>query len=99
MSKSATHIQHTPGPWMVNGTAIEGGDMHLASVIDARDNPIDAVEVEANARLMAAAPELLEALQKIAEVAGDPRLRVNSERAYAYIHKTALSAIAEAEGR
>jgi hypothetical protein len=55
--------EHTPGPWEVNGNAIEGGNMHLASVIDERDIPIDATEVDANARLMAAAPDLLEALQ------------------------------------
>lgn len=52
----------TPGPWEVKGTSIQGGNMHLASVTDERDIPVDPVEAIANARLMAAAPQLYEAL-------------------------------------
>ncbi len=63
--------QHTPGPWRINGSVITAqGDMKLTVAIvpckaDAR--PLaDAAAVsfaqrDANARLIAAAPELIEA--------------------------------------
>lgn len=50
---------HTPGPWRVSGKAtINGGRGWIASVSTLNRN--------ANARLIAAAPELLEALEQIA---------------------------------
>ena len=52
---------HTPGPWKVNH----------GSVYTIDDKPITgsfATEREANARLIAAAPELLEALEDILAV-------------------------------
>lgn len=66
MSDTATSQKHTPGPWHVG---IRDGypdifdkDGHwLASI------PWDAelIDVQSNARLIAAAPELLEALQEV----------------------------------
>ena len=59
--------KHTPGPWHVlvrpqaNTYEVFGGK--LSSSIDAR---------AANARLIAAAPDMLEALQAIAEAEGQP---------------------------
>jgi hypothetical protein len=53
--------KHTPGPWRVNGECIEygpfvaGDGWCVAKIV--RDPP----ETEANAHLIAAAPELLEA--------------------------------------
>lgn len=61
--------RHTPGPWRIveksddERLSIEAGDMFIA-----RTDPCMAQE--ANARLIAAAPDLLEALQ---EVLGYPR--------------------------
>lgn len=57
---------HTPGPWTINGTAIEAEDKEqrgilIAHVFDEDDN--GAAEHDANARLIAAAPELLERLK------------------------------------
>ncbi len=73
MNKETT--KHTPGPWkardcFTNGQpveyAIETRDAWLASVhITGPKNGFDCEEAEANARLIAAAPELLEALKKV----------------------------------
>lgn len=56
---------HTPGPWTFgyfgcNGYCIQGGGKHIAtSILYKKDGG------EANSRLIAAAPELLAALQAI----------------------------------
>jgi hypothetical protein len=70
---------HTPGPWRVTGPNIRAGDALLAMVTDhwANETTPDA-EKMANARLIAAAPELLAALQAILhdtthDLAGLPR--------------------------
>jgi len=63
-------MKHTPGPWdwMAVGANASGG--HHLYIIDAANRKIcacwgKAEEKEANARLLAAAPDLLEALQEI----------------------------------
>lgn len=64
-------MKHSPGPWKVLFTYhVEGesGDGHTAEIsyhLDSEDIPTEA-EVEANAKLMAAAPDLLFAC-KLAE--------------------------------
>jgi hypothetical protein len=74
---------HTPGPWTVlppesgtddylrvRGTRL-GGRYKIANVLSAVPlgaNPIEAEEASANARLIAAAPELLEALRAAQEL-------------------------------
>ena len=55
--------KHTPGPWIADGAQIFTSDTNVAQANGYR---IDRETVAANARLIAAAPELLEALQKIA---------------------------------
>ena len=66
-------MKHTPGPWFENGVTVMTGPTdsdpcgyslaHVLNpykwVVGARDR------VEANARLMAASPEMLEALQSL----------------------------------
>ena len=68
--------EHTPGPWFVNGPwHIQADTKTAIPVIVAQITPLrsgDNEEREANARLIAAAPELLEALEEALEV-----LRVN----------------------
>ncbi len=68
--------KHTPGPWFVNGhenytkyveARIGGG---LLQEVAACGPTEQQEQQEANARLMAAAPELLEALQGMIEVYG-----------------------------
>ena len=70
-------LQHTPGPWVFTGSMhekaylVNGGDKYICSVWDhlrEDDNghPIDMdKEMQSNARLIAAAPEMLEALIEI----------------------------------
>ena len=56
--------EHTPGPWKVVGTEIWGANVKIASGRGAYDEK-DRQKNKANARLIAAAPDLLEALRKI----------------------------------
>ena len=58
--------KHTPGPWKVDGTYIYEveQDKIIAEVETYNDNELP---YEANARLMAAAPELLEFVEDVAE--------------------------------
>lgn len=70
---------HTPGPWAIEEgdreTHIVGGEAILAYC---PDWPCAPQEQEANARLIAAAPELLEAAESLLDVVGvridDPRI-------------------------
>jgi hypothetical protein len=65
---------HTPGPWFVAEGANHEGDYAPAGSVRNETWWIakveDAPEAEANARLIAAAPELLEALRKIEQGEG-----------------------------
>lgn len=64
---TATKTAHTPGPWALEANEVRAGDNLIADVmggegtrfIDDKDN----TECLANARLIAAAPELLEACE------------------------------------
>ena len=60
--------KHTPGPWVViDGTAIWSKSFQTNTAIAKVNRRIDDT-TRANARLMAAAPDLLEALQELAEM-------------------------------
>jgi serine kinase of HPr protein (carbohydrate metabolism regulator) len=64
--------KHTPGPWIANGYAIEQAETvdRLHTYVIAflhRDDDRDDVEQEGDARLIAAAPEMLDALKEIRE--------------------------------
>lgn len=76
------NTKHTPGPWSIdqNDLALRGQFLDIntdyagvlvASVVDL---DYDRPECEANARLIAAAPELLESLQEILD-ASDAELK------------------------
>jgi len=89
-------MKHTPGPWHRNipadgkyPTVFAGRNQHVAVASQQKDS----AETEANISLIAAAPDLLEALQDLLDVVGvridDPRI-VQFDRARA--------AIAKAEG-
>ena len=70
-------VAHTPGPWLIEWNAAQGGEGHY--ITDSKDmvelSRIAAVlfhddadgETRANAHLIAAAPQLLEALQTTAK--------------------------------
>ena len=59
--------QHTPGPWNVTGLYVRERDGGLvASIIDLwHDQKTPKAEMDANARLIAAAPDLLAALKEL----------------------------------
>lgn len=55
------HIKHTPGPWNVNDERGIDGNIYIEDALGV----VAIVTDEANARLIAAAPELLEVAQGI----------------------------------
>ena len=63
--------EHTPGPWDIvirsnDDYGMWAGLTHIATVHNREDSPVD----EANARLIAAAPALLEALELASKYLG-----------------------------
>ncbi len=95
---------HTPAPWLIEWNAAQSGEGHY--ITDSKDmvelSRIAAVlfhddadgETRANARLLAAAPELLEACKRMIE--WDDRKHDHPQRQAAY--RNARAAIAKAEG-
>lgn len=89
-------IQHTPWPWINNSEGIicyRDGD--IAATYDLRRDH-DGTEQEANARLIASAPELLEILERIVKVI-DAGESINTLRNGASIQKARI-VIAKAKG-
>ena len=66
-----SEAQHTPGPWMyhkqLNGSLTFFGENGNRAILSAAR----LINQEANARLIATAPELLDALKGMLEVFGD----------------------------
>ena len=62
-TKSFLLPNHTPGPWTIDGEFIYGGNIRIAdtSLCDGDEAPD--YQLDANNRLIAAAPDLLEALR------------------------------------
>lgn len=66
--------KHTPGPWVVDESRHDGAInrlepfRHIGMVSAYREKPGDREENEANARLIAASPQLLMALEDALEV-------------------------------
>jgi len=59
-----TESKHTPAPWEVDGLAIDASQYEVAVCsqgLDEDENQMPREEAEANAKLISAAPELLEA--------------------------------------
>lgn len=94
-------IKHTPGPWTVEH---HGGPWHIFGANDERvgtystSAPASTAEQwdvsQANARLIAAAPELLAALESIVE-----DIHPNVGGTQGVIRKVAAAAIAKATGQ
>jgi len=92
--------QHTPGPWKCSqhlghpawSVHMDAGDRGRGSTIVDGVAGIDLEQRLANARLIAAAPDLLEALQYMLEVC--PAIDKQGEEA----HQLANAAIAKATG-
>lgn len=104
---SAARIAHTPGPWMTDDETVNHGP-----IIIQRDGSLEVAAIygegkdqrAANARLIAAAPDLLEALQalirssKIPNLAELPGARLNAIIAVR-LATEGTTAIANAGGR
>jgi hypothetical protein len=61
---------HTPGPWFFHRDELlhdgrPNGSLHLVADVDQEGNGLDWQTNEANARLIAAAPDMLEALRRL----------------------------------
>jgi hypothetical protein len=80
-----SEIKHTPGPWWASG--LEVGTVPMMDIKVARVSGATLDEARANARLIAAAPAMLEALEKI-----------SSETAATWVQDVANEAIAKATG-
>ena len=85
--------KHTPGPWWLDddGFIASGDGDTYETIADPHCSDLDIDEREANASLIAAAPELLEALEHITQT---------PEYKYLYPGTTSLieEAIAKAKG-
>jgi hypothetical protein len=91
--------KHTPGPWQVHGSHIYTADPEralLAQVFNSGSKASD-YPLQANARLIAAAPELLEALKECLPYVGQTLANTGSMDAY-YTEAKACAAIAKATG-
>lgn len=96
-------MTHTPGPWQIGGELIskEGSNLEIASVwsksANRRFSPSQS-EADANARLIAAAPELLEALQTLLDKVDHKRYNVRTDLDFFLADAAAQTAIARATG-
>lgn len=91
--------KHTPGPWAVNGWSVTIGNWSISTAM-----PRATIEEsDANARLIAAAPELLEALnwalKNLEEIALPEFEKQGRVTSINNAIEKARAAIAKAEGR
>lgn len=95
-----TEFKGTLGPWGLNqqGEIVTANGMNLSIALMYHSGFIDGVERKANARLIAAAPELLEALQGLV---ADYEWSARGKDLYAKEHPITLAraAIAKALGK
>ena len=97
--------KHTPGPWLTHKEGFSsiyiesriGGGM-LQEVASCGPTGEGRDQQEANARLIAAAPELLEALKEVVEIL-DEVLGFGTEPSHGNIAAKARAVIAKATGR
>lgn len=106
-------MPHTPGPWTIHGWGednyeVNADDETVCNVPGFDDETVDSDRAEANARLIAAAPELLAACRSLVDeidswvwvnVGGKVRAFEVSGGYAAYLQNLVRAAIAKAEGR
>lgn len=97
--------KHTPGPWIAHALMVSEAGQPIGRYRDichcglGMRSPSDAGESEANARLIAAAPELLLALQAVINDRHDLDMVPSNERGRTTTaFELAVSAIAKAKG-
>lgn len=104
MKPTETAAKHTPGPWKATETGgIFSPEPHSSHVASVNQYP-NGAESDANARLIAAAPELLAALKSCADFmqawANNPKhVTQNRINAFNEQAKFARDAIAKAKGQ
>lgn len=84
-------MNYTPGPWKVDRPYIRGAGRAIASL----ESWHNEVEDAANARLIAAAPELYEAVQTVDMALAGQKTSLEE---WANISKTVRAALAKARG-
>lgn len=108
MAGEAERARHTPGPWAVSEAATIDGNFMVVGGSGASFGLLAEVildeEAEANARLIAAAPELLEALKDVRAWIMDPFTEEDAASetlhpAFRKALKRVSAAIAKAEGQ
>lgn len=80
-------MKHTPGPWVVDPAVRQGFTVYAPKegfIVGTQDEEgrYGAIESEANARLIAAAPDLLDALLMVLD---DPNALDGRPRTYEYV--------------
>ena len=111
-TKAGERTQHTPGPWLArnkhfNSVAplpyVSAGDtakvLCFMNLSGAYNGNAGIPQAQADARLIASAPELLEALWGCLEAETVSSQAVGTDKARHYAHEKARRAIAKAEGR
>ena len=86
--------QHTPGPWSVNFKKFDEVTASNGAIVASCNKLTGLVNLQANARLIAAAPDLLEALKGLVAWADDLRREDPVEDL-----RKARAAISKAEGQ
>lgn len=84
--------EHTPGPWTYRPPGVQLGLAVIASNGHVIYSDRHTEETEANARLIAAAPELLAALEQLSDYVG------GADTAEGHPCQVAIRAIAKARG-
>lgn len=87
-------MKHTPGPWVRIGTDVGTADCAIASISVMSVVTMKRDEREANAILIAAAPELLQALKQMLDAFHHDPLGGSQDAAV----EAALDAVAKAQG-
>ena len=92
-----SEAKHTPGPWLADGASVyeERDDFSVICNFWSSSLP----EWEANARLIAAAPDLLEALEQLVIEYDDVELADAEPSSLTAAFNAARAAIAKAKGK
>jgi len=92
-----TTTKHTPGPWSASPSPTSDGLYHVYKA-DGNFLTLEDAEHEANARLIAAAPDLLEALESLYHTANSIGEDTCDPVAFAGALEDARAAIRKAKG-
>ena len=94
-------MKHTPGPWTTKVWQLDVGETikDLRFFYEVNDGAQGLEERHANARLIAAAPELLEACKYLTKEIDLSKLNIKKDFSLINAHAAALKAIRKAEGK